>query len=142
MGSIAVICGVVSLMSLVSTDAHGQVACSSGRVELASRSAVGRAFAEFGSRLLAVGRIDSVSAKRGVEILGRFVQPTAGESYQVGDYAAVVDWSMKGSKERILEVRPIWSRYVPGASEVYLRSAVQAADMSRGQLRAGKARPP
>ncbi|MCM3871416.1 MAG: hypothetical protein ND895_12085, partial [Pyrinomonadaceae bacterium] len=78
-----------------------------------------------------------MSARRGVEVLGQFVQPTAGDSYEVGDYAAVIDWSTKASKSRILEVRPIASRYVPGASEVYLRSAVQASNTSRARLRAG-----
>jgi len=137
MGSIAAICGAISLASLVSTDAQAQAACGSLHVDLSSRSEAGRAYAEFGSRLLAVGRVDSVSARRGVEILGRFAQPAAAENYQVGDYAAVVDWSMKDSKARILEVRPIASRYVPGASEVYLKAAVQIADVSRGQLRVG-----
>jgi len=125
-------------MSLVSIDAQGQIACGGGRVQLASRSEVDRANVDFGARRLAVGRVDSASASRGVEILGRFVQATSGESYQVGDYAAVVDWSAKDSNEQILEIRPMASRYVPGASEVYLRSTVQAADVSRGQMRAGE----
>ena len=136
-GSIAAICGAISLATLVASDAQAQGACGSRHVDLSSRSEVGRAYAEFGSRLLAVGRVDSVSARRGVEILGRFAQPAAGESYQVGDYAAVVDWSTKDSKAKVPEVRPIASRYVPGASKVYLKAAVQIADVSRGQLRAG-----
>ncbi len=138
MGSVAVTCGVFSLLSFVSTVAQGEAACVSGRVYFASQGEVGRTLSEFGSRLVAVGRVDSVTAKRGVEVLGQFVQPAAGDSYQAGDYAAVIDWTTKNSVGRILEVRPIASRYVPGASEIYLKSAVKSADTSHGQLRAGK----
>ncbi len=133
-----VLCCAVLLMSLVSSNAESQVSCVGSQAEPESRGAVVRAFAEFGARLLAVGRVDSVSADRGVEILGRFVQPNAGETYQVGDYAAIVDWSIKASRARILEVRSITARYVPGASEVYLRAPVQATDATQGRMRAGK----
>ena len=138
MGSMAVTCAAVSVVSLVPFSAQGQGVCASKQIAAAWRSEVGRASTEFGSRLIAVGRVDSVSPQLGVEILGRFVLPGAGENFQVGDYAAVVDWSTKTSKERILEVRPIASRYVPGASEIYLKAAAEVSDTSRGQLRVGK----
>ena len=137
-GSAATICGILSVVSLASFNAQAQGACNGGQVSLTSRSEVGRALAEFGSRLIAVGRIDSVNAQRGVEVLGRFVQPAVGDFYQVGDYAAVIDWSVQGSRNRILEVRPIASRYVPGASEIYLKSGVQTVDVTRGRMLAGK----
>jgi hypothetical protein len=106
--------------------------------DLSTRNEVNIALSVFGSRLVAVGRVDIASPEFGVEVLGFQVQPSAGDSFLVGDYAAVIDWSARGAKEKILEVRPLASRYVPGASEVFVKSAIAGIDSLRGQIQLGR----
>jgi hypothetical protein len=126
------------LILLASTGAHGQESCQVASTNLSAPGEVDVALAAFGARLVAVGRVDAVSSTGAVEILGLIVQSVAGESFQVGDYAAVIDWSRRGSRDRTLEVRALASRYVPGASEVYLKSKVAVADPARGRVTLGK----
>ncbi|MEX2151247.1 MAG: hypothetical protein WD793_13635, partial [Steroidobacteraceae bacterium] len=105
---------------------------------MSTRNEVNNALAVFGSRLVAVGRVDTASPEFGVEVLGFQVQPSVGDFFQVGDYAAVIDWSARGAKESILEIRTLASRYVPGASAVFVRSAVAGIDSLRGHVRLGR----
>jgi hypothetical protein len=122
----------------VAVAASVQNSCVGLSADLSMRNEVNIALAEFGSRLVAVGRVDSASPEFGVEVLDFRVQPSAADSFQVGDYAAVVDWSAPGSQESILEIRALASRYVPGASEVFVKSAVAGIDSLRGQIRLGR----
>ena len=69
--------------------------------------------------------------------LGLRIVPSAGDNFQVGDYAVVVDWSRRVDRERVLEIRPLSSRYVPGVSEVFLKSKWSTNDALRGQAKAG-----
>ena len=125
-----------ALLVVVSNDASAQGSCSANS-NFQSPGVVGAAIATFGSRVVAVGRIDLVSRELGVDVLGFRVIPSAGESFQVGDYAVVIDWSRRASAERVLEVRPLASRYVPGASEVFLKSKITGKDASRAQVQVG-----
>jgi hypothetical protein len=106
--------------------------------DLSTRNEVNIALTVFGSRLVALGRVDVTSPEFGVEVLGFQVQPSAGDLFQVGDYAAVIDWSARGANERILEIRALASRYVPGVSEVYVKSAIADIDSLHGQIRLGR----
>jgi len=126
-----------TLILLAFTSAHGQESCIEVRSFVSAPSEVDVALASFGARLVAVGRVDSVSSTGVVDVLGYSVQSTAGESFQVGDYAAVIDWSRRGSRNRTFEVRALATRYVPGVSEVYLRSRVAVADQARGRVTLG-----
>jgi hypothetical protein len=121
----------------ISNAANAQSACIGRSPDLSARNEVNVALQVFGSRLVAVGRVDATGATFGVDVLGFQVQPSAGDAFQVGDYAAVVDWSANGAKDRLLEVRPLASRYVPGASEIYLKGFVAAANNLRGQVQLG-----
>ncbi len=102
------------------------------------RSEVNSAIANFGARVIAVGRVDAVAPEFGVEVLGVKVGPSALDSFQIGDYAVVIDWSKPGAVERLLEVRPLSSRYVPGVSEVFLRSKVTGNDLLSARVQLGK----
>jgi hypothetical protein len=126
-----------ALLAFASFGAHGQTICAVASGDVAVRTEVDAALAEFGTRLVAVGRVDAVTRTGRVEILGQSVQSVAGEALQIGDYAAIVDWSRAGSQTRVLEARLLQSQYVPGASEVYLRSRVSVADAIRGRARLG-----
>ncbi|HEY7752286.1 MAG TPA: hypothetical protein VH856_00580, partial [Steroidobacteraceae bacterium] len=126
-----------ALLAFASFGAHGQAICALRTSSDAVGTEVDMALAEFGTRLVAVGRVDAVTRSGRVDILGRIVQSIAGEALQIGDYAAVVDWSRAGSQTQLLEARLLQSRYVPGASEVYLRSKVSVADTVRGRARLG-----
>jgi hypothetical protein len=101
------------------------------------RAEVASLEANLGARVVAVGRVDSVSSSDGVSVLGLGVRPSVGDRFQVGDYAAVVDWSDK-SDQQILEVRSLDTRYVPGVSEVFVRSLLKAHDASHAKLRIGE----
>jgi hypothetical protein len=129
--------GTLGLVA-VSSEVQAQAACANLAADAQSRGEINTALATFGSRLVAVGRVDAVSRDYGVEVLGNRVQPSAGEVFEVGDYAAVVDWSRRGSSERILEIRALNRAYVPGVSEVYIRSKVSRADALRGFVRLGQ----
>ena len=124
-------------MFLVPAVAQSQSACSTIQADERSRIEVERALAEFGSRIVAIGRVDSVTSRHGVEILGLIAHPIDGESFQVGDYGAIVDWSRQGAADHVFEVRPIAYRYVAGTSEVLLRASVASLDTSRGRFRVG-----
>jgi hypothetical protein len=115
-----------------------QNSCVGLSADLGSRNEVNIALAVFGSRLVAVGRVDIASPEFGVEVLGFQAQPSAGDLFQVGDYAAVIDWSARGANARILEIRALASQYVPGVSEVYLKSTIADIDSLRGQIRLGR----
>ena len=127
------------LLVSISSEAIARGSCLA-QTKTTSRSEVSSALAAFGGRLVAVGRVDAVSRQNGVDVLGVRVMPSAYDNFQVGDYAVVVDWSKKGSADRVLEVRPISSRYVPGASEVFLRSKVSGSDALRAHVRFGAIR--
>ena len=99
------------------------------RREIASLEAI------VGQRVIAVGRVDSVSQARGVGVLGFVVRPSAGDDFQVGNYAAVIDWSRQVDKQ-VLEVRPLVARYVPGASDVFLKARLKNR-YSDGQVQIG-----
>src|SRR5688572_20228183 len=88
-----------------------------------------------GQRVIAVGRVDFVSQARGIGVLGYVVRPSADETFQVGDYAAVIDWSSRIDRQ-VLEVRPLAARYVPGASEVFLQARLKKP-LSSAQVRVG-----
>ena len=92
--------------------------------------------AQTGAPVVAVGRVDSVSSERGVRVLGFMVRPSAGDQFQVGDYAAVLDWSF-GAGKQSLEVRPLAARYVPGASQVFLQARAKSNDVSQARIRVG-----
>ena len=134
--------GVVSIaaanLMIISGDANAQSICAGSVADHGLRNEVSIALSTFGSRLVAVGRVDAVSDEYGVEVLGYRTQPLSGDGFQVGDYAAVVDWSARGASERILEVRPLGSRYVPGASEIFVKSAISKTDFLRGHVRLGQ----
>src|SRR5688572_14467802 len=91
--------------------------------------------ASLGQRVIAVGRVDFVSKARGIGVLGYVVRPSADETFQVGDYAAVIDWSRQVDKQ-VLEVRPLAARYVPGASEVFLQARLKKS-LSNAQVKVG-----
>ncbi|MGE0190384.1 MAG: hypothetical protein AB7Q04_14025, partial [Steroidobacteraceae bacterium] len=78
-----------------------------------------------------------MSKEFGIDVLGYRTQPTFGDEFQIGDYAAVIDWSPRGAQERILEVRRLASQYVPGSSEVFVKAALASTDLLRGHLRLG-----
>jgi hypothetical protein len=128
--------GVVTALALgVSTNAVAAGACSfkdrAVKREIAALEAI------VGQRIVAIGRVDSVSQSRGVSVLGFVVRPSASDDFQVGDYAAVIDWSRRINKQ-VLEVRPLSSRYVPGASEVYLKARLKSSLLD-AQARVGSA---
>jgi hypothetical protein len=102
------------------------------------RSEIALIEASVEARVVAVGRVDVVSKSRGVGVLGFVVMPSSNDQFQIGDYAAVIDWSRQPNKQ-ILEVRKLTARYVPGASEVFLRAEVKSKDTSRAKLRVGNA---
>jgi len=125
------------LFLLTSGSVQGQETCAIPNASTSSQGEVGLALARFGSRLVAVGRVDAATPDGEIEVLGQRVQAISGESFQIGDYAAIVDWSRNGSREQLLEAHALATRYVPGASEVYLRSKVAAADTLRGRVKLG-----
>jgi hypothetical protein len=118
-----------------SAEASGNCVVSKNGV--APDSQVNAAISSFGSRVIAVGRVDAVSRNAGVEVLGIRVMPSASDSFQVGDYAVVVDWSRRQSAERLLEIRSVSGRYIPGVSEIFLRSKLSAGDTLLNQGRVG-----
>ena len=124
-------------MILMPAAAESKNACSAIQADQGSRIEVERTLAEFGSRVVAIGRVDSVTSTHGIEILGLFAHPVDAESFQVGDYGAIIDWSREGAAEHVFEVRPIQYSYVAGASGVVLQTSVQAVDPSRGRFRVG-----
>jgi hypothetical protein len=128
---------VALLMVSGSGSAFARGSCQIAALDQSSGAEVNAVLAGFGAKVVAIGRIDAVSRDRGVQVLGMRVMPAALESYQVGDYAAVIDWSRRGAKERILEVRPLESRYIPGVSEIYLKSKLTNVDALQGQARLG-----
>src|SRR5688572_16406154 len=129
---------VVALLLVgVYSNAMGAGSCVSASSQKSVRGEVNAALAGFGARTVALGRVDSVSRDNGVEVLGLRVMPTALEDFQVGDYAVVVDWSRRGSRDRLLEVRQVAGRYVPGASEIYLKSKVTVNDALSAKARLG-----
>ena len=125
------------LLLSASGEAAARGSCTIANSNAATRTDVDAALASFGPRVLAVGRVDAVSRVSGVKVLGIRIVPSAGENFQVGDYAVVVDWSRRADRERVLEIRPLSSRYVPGVSEVFLKSKWSTNDVLRGQARAG-----
>ena len=128
------------LLVAVSGEASARGSCLIAQNAAASSSEVSSALASFGGRVVAVGRVDAVSRQLGVDVLGVRVMPSAYDNFQVGDYASVIDWSKKGSTDRVLEVRPLSGRYVPGASEVFLRSRISGSDALRAHVRIGAIR--
>src|SRR5262245_36072735 len=131
-------CIVVSLV-LVSAagSAVASGSCLAASSGAAADSHVNAAIANFGSRVVAIGRVDSVSRGTGVEVLGIRVMPSTSDSFQTGDYALIVDWSRRGSKEQLLEVRPVSGRYIPGVSEIFLKSKLSANNNLLAQARVG-----
>jgi hypothetical protein len=128
--------GVVTALALgLSTNAIASGSCSFN--DRAVKREIAALEAVVGQRIVAVGRVDSVSQSRGVSVLGFVVRPSAGDAFQVGDYAAVIDWSRRIDKQ-ILEVRPLAARYVPGASEVYLKAKLKSS-LFDAQTRVGLA---
>jgi hypothetical protein len=127
-----------SLMFAISGNANASSACAVAKRENGSLNAVSNSIAAFGARVVAVGRVDAVSRELGVEVLGLRVLPSVGDSFQVGDYAVMIDWSRRGAKSAVLEVRPLTSHYVPGASEVFLKSKVTTSDSSRARVQLGQ----
>ena len=125
------------LLLSLSGEAVSAGSCLTAARDGVFRGEVSRALASFGARVIAVGRVDSVSRDQGVEVLGLHVIPSSLDSFQVGDYAIVVDWTRRGSRERVMEVRALSGRYVPGASEVFLKTRVTGNDVLRAQARLG-----
>ena len=117
----------------VSSNASASGVCAFSDLQL--KREIASLEATVGQRVIAVGRVDFVSQARGVGVLGFVVRPSAGDVFQVGDYAAVVDWSRRVDKQ-VLEVRPLAARYVPGASEVFLKSKLKGSS-SIGQVQIG-----
>ncbi|MGH8251846.1 MAG: hypothetical protein ACREVI_14340, partial [Steroidobacteraceae bacterium] len=132
--SIATAGVAATLLMVTSIEANAQTGCVSPKLNGGARSDVGRALSTFGSNLVALGRVDRVSAANGIDVLGYRVQPAVDDRFQVGDYAAVIDWSRRGVRERVLEVRSVPARYVPGASEVFLKSAVSKNSVLLGRM--------
>ena len=135
--SIAIACGLVSVAAVLPLSAQAKTACGSAHSELGSQIAASRILGEIGSTVVAIGRVDSVSSTNEVEILGLKVHATNGETFQVGDYGVILDWSHPEATDQVLELRPLAYRYVPGASEVFLRASALSVDTSRGRLRIG-----
>jgi hypothetical protein len=128
----------VANLLLAASNAGAQSICAGSVADHGLQKEVNTALSAFGSRLIAVGRVDAVSNEYGIEVLGYRAQPSSGEDFQVGDYAAVIDWSRQGARDRVLEVRLLASRYVPGASEIFVKSKISSADLLRGQVRLGQ----
>ncbi len=116
-----------------SSSASASNSCAINDLQL--RREIASLEASVGQRVIAVGRVDSVSKARGIGVLGFVVRPSAGDVFQVGDYAAVVDWSRHIDKQ-VLEVRPLVARYVPGASEVFLKARLKKS-LSNAQVQVG-----
>ena len=110
---------VTLFLVTMSGEATARGSCLIAQNEAASRSELNSTLASFGGRVVAVGRVDAVSQRFGVDVLGVRLLPSAYDTFQVGDYAAVIDWSRKGSANRVFEVRPLASRYVPLAPAKY-----------------------
>ncbi|HEY0285384.1 MAG TPA: hypothetical protein VGC23_08345 [Vicinamibacterales bacterium] len=125
---------IALLLFGAASDASARTSC---QAVSAAPSEVNSILATYGSRVIAVGRVDAVSRGLGIQVLGLRVIPSAGDNFHIGDYAAVIDWSHAGSKNRLLEARPLVGRYVPGVSEVYLRSKPISNDALRGHLKLG-----
>ena len=127
----------VANLLLVAGNAGAQSICVESLADSGSRNEINVALSVFGSRLIAVGRVDAISKEYGIDVLGYRAQPTSGDEFQIGDYAAVIDWSPSSMRERILEVRPLASRYVPGSSEIFVKAAIVNTDSLRGHVRLG-----
>ena len=126
--------GVATVIAVcVSSNASASGVCAFKDFQL--KREIASLEASVGQRVIAIGRVDSVSQARGVGVLGFVVRPSASDVFQIGDYAAVVDWS-RGVDKQILEIRPLAARYVPGASEVFLKSKLKTS-FSNGQVRLG-----
>ena len=138
MRSVSVLGIAIANLLLVAGNAGAQSICAESIADSRSRNAVNAALSAFGSRLIAVGRVDSVSKEYGIDVLGYRAQPTSGDEFQIGDYAAVIDWSPPGARERILEVRTLASRYVPGSSEIFVKAPIVNTDSLRGHVRLGR----
>ena len=136
--SVSVVGFAVANLLLVAGNARAQSICAETNADDGLRNEVNVAISTFGSRLVAVGRVDAVSKENGIEVLGFRTQPTSGDDFQIGDYAAVIEWSPRGATERILEVRPLASRYVPGASEVFVKASIASTESLRGHVRLGR----
>ncbi len=128
----------VAAILAVGSASESQASASCGLNERHARSEVALLEASVEARVVAIGRVDVVSKSRGVGVLGYLVMPSSSDRFQVGDYAAVIDWSRRPNKQ-ILEVRKLTGSYVPGASEVFLRAKVKSKDTSRAKLRVGGA---
>ena len=126
------------VLILASSDSVAGGSCLNNMAAGLPQSEVNSALANFGARVIAVGRVDAVAPEFGVEVLGIRVAQSALDSFQIGDYALVIDWSKPGTVERLLEVRPLSSRYVPGLSEVFLRSKVIGNDVLHARVRLGE----
>jgi hypothetical protein len=111
--------------------------CFASEASLNGPNDVDVALEAFGGNLVAVGRVDSVTSGGEIEVLGFRVQAVSGDSFQVGDFALVLDWASVLQSAGTYEVRRLNSRYVPGVSEVYLRSRVDQAIGTLAQLRIG-----
>ena len=126
--------GVATVIAVcVSSNASASGTCAFKDLQL--KREITSLEASVGQRVVAVGRVDSVSQARGIAVLGFVVRPSAGDVFQVGDYAAVVDWSRRVDKQ-VLEVRPLAARYVPGASEIFLKARLKS-NVSDPQVRIG-----
>src|SRR6187401_1436020 len=97
----AVSTAAVLLLLSTSGESAAQGSCSIASSDAVTRSEVDAALTNFGARVMAVGRVDAVSRVSGVKVLGIRIVPSAGESFQVGDYAVIVDWSRRLDRERI-----------------------------------------
>src|SRR5262245_45800207 len=128
---------VALLLCVASGEAAARGSCQVANADAAARGELGGVLASYGARVVAIGRVDAVSLGHGVQVLGLRVTPSAGDRYQIGDYAVVLDWTRFGAKERVLEVRPLNGRYVPGVSEVFLKSRLTSNDSLRGLARIG-----
>ncbi|TAK54235.1 MAG: hypothetical protein EPO25_07955 [Gammaproteobacteria bacterium] len=121
---------VLAVVLAVSGQARAETrsSCMSTQVDARTMAAIDALQLEYGRELVAVGRVDKVSSRSGVEVFGHVVHPSAGESYRVGDYAAIIDWSDPTTSQRLYEVRPVALQYVPGNSEVLLSGKLTAFD--------------
>lgn len=128
---------VALLLCAASGEAAARGSCQAASSDVASRGELNTVLANYGARVVAIGRVDAVSAGNGIRVLGIRVTPSAGDRYQIGDYAAILDWTRSGAKERLLEVRPLIGRYVPGVSEVFLKSKLTTNDPLRGLAKLG-----
>jgi len=125
-GAIGILLGAASLEAVAGTSCYSPTS-----------DEVSFALSSYGSHVVAVGRVDSVDRDSGIQVLGLRVTPSAGDYFQVGDYAIVIDWARRGSKYQLLEVRRLNGRYIPGVSEVYLKAKLSSHDALQGRATFG-----